>query len=334
MIPRPRRCSGRRRPRGAVGSGGAASTPSGAICRDGSVRLAGPASPSTSPTAPRAPRCGGLLRALPVCRAGAAPPGLRRDRPHLRAALGRGWTSPSGRRGRTSAAPRGLPGRIGEWFTGVHRRRDVQARLQHRRHRLCELIAVPTIADIRRPTDWRAGWPLVPQLDVQASSFKAIVTGRASRRRGGTTNDPAKYPSRRSPRRTNDRVVDRVAQSAARRQLRDRGRVILGDPAGFAMDWLEWRRDTLGSRSSTGTPQRPAGHDRDVDARQLLHGGRPRRDESPLKFWIGIARGPDDSNTVAGGGSFDRPTIPAINALGTLGAGAVALTGLRNSTST
>ena len=90
--------------RGARWVPGAASTPSGISRRDGSVRLAGPASPSLPRRHHGHRGAAGSLEPT-GSRAGAAPPGLRRDRPHLRAHSGamdqplrKAWTS-SPRRG-------------------------------------------------------------------------------------------------------------------------------------------------------------------------------------------------------------------------------------------
>ena len=254
---------------------------------------------------------------------------------------GRGWTSPLLRKAWTNfrRAAMDFPGRIGEWFTRVFTDAEMYKRVvSNTAGTGGELIAVPTIADIRRPTDLaRRVAGLVPQLDVQASSFKApIVTGRAlSRRRGGTTNDPAKYPVQTFT--TSDEtiaVVDRVAQALLDDNYETEAALILGDPAGFAMDWLEsGDADTLEIAFIHGDT---AATHQDTIATWTLGSYYTAGDldgtSSPLKFWIGIrARAHDDSNTVAGGGSFDATDhFTAINALGTLGAGAVALTGLRN----
>jgi hypothetical protein len=199
-----------------------------------------------------------------------------------------------------------------------------------------ELIATPTIADLRRPTDLaRSVAALVPVVEAPAKTFKQpTVTGRAiARLRGATTNDPARYPVQQfTTADTTISVKDRVINVLLDDNFVDEGALVLADPMAFVMDWIEaGDADTL--EAAFLHADTAASH-QDALASWTLGGYYTAGDldgsQSPLKFWIGFrARAFDDSTTTDTSGTFDADDhFGALSNMGNLAAGAVMITGL------
>lgn len=200
-----------------------------------------------------------------------------------------------------------------------------------------ELVAVPTIAIVRRPADLaRRVVGLIRVIEVPASSFKRpVVTGRAlAKKRGSITDDPARYPVRTFT--TSDDTVTVVNQELT--ALLDPLWVtetsnILEDPMSLVNDWLmrgwgdSWEISYLHGDT--------AGSHQDAIASWTLGSYFTAGDldgtNSPLKWWIGLrARAVNDSKTVSAGGTWDASDhFGAIELLGNHAGGrVVSITGL------
>jgi hypothetical protein len=186
-----------------------------------------------------------------------------------------------------------------------------------------QLLSVPTLSVVRRPADLARR--LVGQFRVEqvgAPQFKPpIVTGRAlAKKRGVTTDDPARYPVRTWT--TSDETVNVVNQELMTLVdplfIEDNTVV---DPIGLITTWLgegwadTWEMSYLHA-DTNATHQ-------DTIASWTVGGYYAAGDldgsNSPLKWWIGLrGRALDDSNTASGGGSFTASThFAALELLGT-----------------
>lgn len=199
-----------------------------------------------------------------------------------------------------------------------------------------ELISNPTINQIRRPLLLqRRLFGMIPSQVTALSTFKQpIITGHGLlRKRGATSDDPARFPSQRFT--TSDAsisVVDMVINALLDPNwVRDAAQV-LGDPIAFVQRWLdEGTSDTMELALLHGDTA--ATHE-DTLSTWTLNGyytaGQLDGTDSPAKFWIGArARAFDDSNTGSGGGSFTASThYAAVAALGNHADKAVMVMGL------
>lgn len=199
------------------------------------------------------------------------------------------------------------------------------------------LIATPTLSTVIRPADMaRRLAGLVPIVEVAGSTFKQpIVTGRAlARRRGATTDDPARYPVQTFT--TSDQtlsVVDRVIQVLLDDTWATEQAMVLGDPMGLVMDWIAMGdADTLELAFMHGDTT--ATHQDTISTWTMgsrYTAGQLDGTNSPMRFWNGIrAEAFDRSATVAGGGTLDAADhFGALALMGTLAAGARVNVGLR-----
>jgi hypothetical protein len=155
-----------------------------------------------------------------------------------------------------------------------------------------------------------------------------------ARKRGKTsTNSPAQYAvSTFTTSDTTISVVDRVIMALIDPLwAADQGQV-LGDPVGFVSDWL--MRGDMDSLEIAILHGDTAGSHQDTIASwtlgSLYTAGDLDGADSPLKFYLGLrARAFDDSNNIAGGGTFDMTDhAAALDAMGVHAAGAVCLWGL------
>jgi hypothetical protein len=200
-----------------------------------------------------------------------------------------------------------------------------------------ELLLVPQIGDIRRPSDLARRIPgMVRMQEAAARSFKQpIVTGRGiSKLRGSTTNDPGAFPVRNfTSSETTITVVDREITALIDTLWTADAASLMDDPMGFVMQWLESGDiDTLELAFLHGDT---AASHQDTIATWTMGGYYTAGDldgsASPLKFWIGFrARAADDSATVSAGGTWGADDhFGAIELMGNHAAGRVAaFTGL------
>lgn len=197
-----------------------------------------------------------------------------------------------------------------------------------------QLIAVPTVASIVRPTDMARGIAaLIAVESASAPSFKRpIIAGRGlSRKRGSTTADPARFPVQVFT--TSDEtlnVVDRVAMAGIDPLwLQDAS---IGDPMGLVMDFLAMAdADSLELAILHGDT---AGTHQDTLSTWTMDGmftaGQLDGSDSPAKFWLGWrATAADDINTASASGSLDLADFfAAVESLGARGGSAAHITGL------
>jgi hypothetical protein len=234
-------------------------------------------------------------------------------------------------------AAHAMPGRTGDFLrTMMENRASLQRVIGNSAGIGAELVATPTIADIRRPTDLaRSIAGLVQVVEAPGRTFKQPqVTGRAiSRLRGATSNDPARYPVQTfTTAETSITVRDRVINVLLDDNFVDEAALVLPDPMGFVMDWIEQGdADSLENAFINGDT---AATHQDTLSTWTVGGFYTAGDldgsQSPLKLFLGFrARAHDDSNTTDTSGSFDADDhFAALNNMGNLAAGAVMMTGL------
>jgi len=230
-----------------------------------------------------------------------------------------------------------MPGRTGDFLRSMYADPELWKRvISGTAGSGGEMINNPTTAEIRRPTYLLRRIPgLVKTREAVSSTFKQpIVTGKAlGRRRGTTSNDPATYPVQQFT--TSDAavvVVDRVINSLLDPNwINDAGNV-LADPMGEVVDWLmQGDADTLELAFLHGDTA--SSHQDAIDTWTLgsyYTAGRLGGSDSPAKFWIGWrARAVDDSATASAGGTWEATDHwGTLELMGSLGAGAVTITGL------
>lgn len=197
-----------------------------------------------------------------------------------------------------------------------------------------ELVAVPTVSNIIRPTDLARRIPgMVRMVNAPTPSFKQpIVTGRAiGRRRGATASDPARYTqSQLTTSDTTRTVVDIAFSALLDPQWVTDAATTIDDPMGLVQDLLaNGYADTLEFAFLHGDTNA-----QDTLSSWTLGGYYTAGDldgtDSPAKFWIGWrGRAFDDSNNYAGGGSFDiTDHFGALALMGNLASDARIITGL------
>lgn len=249
------------------------------------------------------------------------------------------WANPIVRKSYTAfrEALGALPGRVGDFCRAMLSDPELHKRVvSNTAGSGGELVEVPQISEIRRPYDLTRRVPgLIEVVQVQNPSFKQpIKTGRVlAKRRGATSNDPARYPiATFTTSEATITVVDRVANVLVDPQWVADAATLIADPMGEIMDWIEMGdADTLEAAFLHGDT---AATHQDTLSSWTMGGYYAAGDldgtSSPLKFWIGFrARAFDDSATVAGGGSFTAAThFAALDAMGNRGANAIAITGL------
>jgi len=227
-----------------------------------------------------------------------------------------------------------MPGPVGVYFRKVFA--DPRA-VSNTAGTGAELIAVPTLSDVRRPTDIARRLPgLFQNLDVPASTFKQpIITGYPLARKRGKTvsNDPAPFPvSTFTSSDVTLTVVDRVIQAMIDTLWATDAGLILPDPIGTILDWLEMGdTDSLTLAIMHGDTE--TSH-QDAIATWTMGGryaaGALNGSDSPLRFWGSLrSRAADDGAIVAGGGTFTLAKhVEALDHMGPLAGEAVMLTGL------
>ena len=249
------------------------------------------------------------------------------------------WANPFVRRAYVAfrASLASLPGRVGDFCRSMLADPEVFKRvISNTTGTGGELVAVPQISEIRRPYDLARRIPgLIQVRPISTPSIKQPQrTGRViARRRGATSNDPARFPiATWTTAETTITVVDRVANVLLDSQWISDAATLIQDPMGEVMDWIEMGdMDTLEAAFLHGDT---AGTHQDTLSSWTMGGYYAAGDldgsTSPLKFWLGFrARAFDDSATVAGGGTFTAAThFAALDAMGNRGANAVAITGL------
>ncbi len=232
---------------------------------------------------------------------------------------------------------RSLPGKTGEFFKRKLDDADyLRSVLDGSTGSGGELIPDPELAGLRRPTDLIRRVPgLVSVMPAPSRSFHPItVSGRIlGKKRRVTGANPSRFPHTKfSTAKSTITVVDQVYMALMDSLFTADAAQMLGDPMGFVMRWLnEGRMDTLEIAMLHGDA---SGDIADVEGTWTLGGvydaGALSGSDSPLGWWQGWrARAAADGNTLSAGGSFDMTDhFGALELLGNLHGGAVAITGL------
>lgn len=233
-------------------------------------------------------------------------------------------------------AARAMPGRVGDNLRAMFNDSAMMKRVIGNASTTgAELIAIPTIADVRRPYDLdRRLVGLFRQGSPMSSAFKqASRTGRAiGRRRGATSGTPAVIPA--STWATTDvtlTLVEMAINVLIDDSYLDEMSAVLDIPSEVLDFIVSGAADTWEVAALHGDT---ASTHQDAIATWTLGGYYTAGDldgtSAATKFWIGLrARAFDDSTTVAGGGSFTAAIHgTALGLLGNLASGAVIVTGL------
>lgn len=199
-----------------------------------------------------------------------------------------------------------------------------------------ELISNPTLPLIRRPlTLQRRVVSLIRAQAVSTPTFKQpIITGRGlMRKRGATTDDPARYPVQRFT--TSDASISvqdlNINVLMDPNWIRDAA-MVLADPMAEIDNWISQAdADTMEASFLHGDST--ATHEDTISTWTLdsyFSAGQLDGSDSPLRLWKGFRRhAVDDSTMASGGASFTAAThYTAVASMKNHGGMAIMITGL------